>query len=55
MERELTKKQIDQMARELARRVMSKPPRPRTKPNTVKPDRERASKLEKRGQAGEAS
>jgi hypothetical protein len=37
MDQELTKEEIDRRARELARRVMSMPPKPRVKAKTVAP------------------
>ncbi len=59
MEEELTKEEIDRRARELARRVMAKPPQPREWPKKPKseatPARSVASKPRKRGQPASGS
>ena len=52
-DQELTKDEVDQRARELARRVMTTPPKPQEWPKKPKatPDRSGASKPRKRGRA----
>jgi hypothetical protein len=41
LDQELTKEEIDRRARELARRVMSMPPKPRVKPKPVQTDQQK--------------
>ncbi len=41
MDQELTKEEIDQRARELARRVMSMPPKPRVKKEGAAADQQK--------------
>jgi hypothetical protein len=56
-EHDLTKEEIERRAGELARRVMSTPPKPRAKqkPEPTPAAPERVAKPRKRGQVGEAS
>ena len=55
-DRELTKEEVDQRARDLARRVMSAPPQPRTKPKpAAKSVCSDVAKPRKRGRAGAES
>lgn len=55
MEQELTPDEVDQRARELARRVMSQPYKPQEWPKKPKPTGSDDAKPRRRGQAGEAS
>lgn len=54
MEKEPTKEEVERRAKELARRVMSTPPQPRTKPKPAK-ETGGASKPRKRGRAASGS
>ena len=52
---DLSPEEVDQRARELARRVMSQPYKPQEWPKKPKPAGSDDAKPRKRGQAGEAS
>jgi hypothetical protein len=55
MDKELTKEEVAARARELAQRVMAKPPQQQEWPKKPTKSRSNASKPRKRGRAGAAS
>ena len=55
MDKELTKEEIEERAKELARRTMAQPPQPQEWPKKPTKAQSDAAKPRKRGRAGAAS